>query len=111
MSIENTKLIDFAGRDRQTGDVCLSISDHLPWDDEHQGIHLRLLQDKIYAYLDFIESGEIYEKYPMAKGSPIVINIIGKYPLAERAKIFLDKITAYVHGLGLTLQFKILKSD
>ncbi|MDR6534474.1 DUF6572 domain-containing protein [Variovorax soli] len=63
MTVENTSIVDAVGTDTETGEVRLSIIDHLPWDTEH----LRLLQDKINVYLGFIESGEIYVSYPSAK--------------------------------------------
>ncbi|WP_211098247.1 DUF6572 domain-containing protein, partial [Azospirillum brasilense] len=52
--------------DKETGEVRLSIVDHLHWDAEH----LCLLQKKINGYLDFIVSGGIYASYPDAKGRP-----------------------------------------
>jgi hypothetical protein len=71
MTVENTSTVDAVGTDKETGEVRLSIFDHLPWDTEH----LRLLQDKINVYLGFIESGEIYVSYPNAKGRPLVIDV------------------------------------
>lgn len=47
------------------------ISDHLDWDDELEHIHA--LQEKINAYLRFVESGEILGKYPQAAGKTPVI--------------------------------------
>jgi hypothetical protein len=43
MTVENTSVVDALGTDTDTGEVRLSIFDHLLWDTEH----LRLLQDKI----------------------------------------------------------------
>ena len=45
--------------------LALMIADHLDWENELQ--HLTLLQDKINAYVSFIESGQIYSVYPDAK--------------------------------------------
>lgn len=42
MTVENTSIVDAVGTDKETGEVRLSIFDHLPWDTEH----LRLLQGK-----------------------------------------------------------------
>lgn len=44
--------------------LVLMIADHLDWENELQ--HLSLLQDKINAYVSFIESGKIYSVYPDA---------------------------------------------
>ncbi|MBC6110685.1 DUF6572 domain-containing protein [Pedobacter fastidiosus] len=62
MSVIQVDKIDFIGIDGKTKKVALTISDHLDWDDEYY--HLSVLQEKINAYLRFIESGEIYDVYP-----------------------------------------------
>ena len=45
MSVEILNVIDFVSSDKN-GNVVLTISDHLEWDEENN--HLLLLQDKIY---------------------------------------------------------------
>ncbi len=65
MSIEQTDLVDIISIDRMTGEVILTISDHLDWSD--CGAHLLLLQSKLNRYLAFVESGEILQSYPKAK--------------------------------------------
>ncbi len=50
MSIEQTEIVDFVNIDRKSGDVWLTISDHLPGD-HGEGEHLVLLQNKLNAYL------------------------------------------------------------
>jgi hypothetical protein len=66
MSIEREDTIDFATIDKDSGDLWLSISDHLPWD-ENDDQHLALLQGKLNAYLRFLESGEVFKKVPRPK--------------------------------------------
>ena len=73
MSIEDPNVIDFVSLD-QNGNVFLTISDHLEWDADNE--HLLLLQEKINSYLSSIESGDIYKKYPKAKGLKIIINLM-----------------------------------
>ena len=58
-------MIDVIGIDRQTGQVVLTISDHLDWSDSIA--HQKILQEKLNRYLAFVESGEIMESYPDAK--------------------------------------------
>ena len=67
MSVDQTDTVDFVTIDKASGDLWLTISDHLPWD-ENEGNHLVLLQNKLNAYLRFIESGEVFEKVPDGKG-------------------------------------------
>ncbi len=63
MSVDQTQVIDVVSKDPK-GTIVLSISDHLDWDNTKQ--HLLILQEKINTYLNFVDSGEICEKYPDA---------------------------------------------
>lgn len=100
MTVENTSIVDAVGTDKETGEVRLSIFDHLPWDTEH----LRLLQDKINVYLGFIESGEIYVSYPNAKGRPLVIDVFTKFRPTEHAVRFLKQAEAVTANYGASLR-------
>ncbi len=55
VTVEQHSVVDAAGVDTDGGDVVLTISDHLPWDEV--GEHLRILQGRTNCYLGFIESG------------------------------------------------------
>ncbi len=110
MSVDQTDAIDFATIDKASGDLWLTISDHLPWD-ENEGNHLVLLQNKLNAYLRFIESGEVLKKVPAAEGRSIVINLVGKFPLSQKADSFFGKAQAAVEGAGLWLQFSLMRPN
>jgi hypothetical protein len=110
MSIDQTDAIDFATVDKASGDVWLTISDHLPWN-ENESDHLVLLQNKLNAYLRFIESGEIFKKVPDAKGRRIVINLVGKFPLSQKADFFFGKARVAVEGAGFRLQFSLMRPN
>lgn len=108
MTIQDTGVIDFITTEKSTGDLKLTISDHLEWDEDNE--HLYLLQEKINAYLRYIESGEIYEERPDAKNQNIVINIMGKYPLNEEAECFFSKALDAIEGAGFSLRFELLQN-
>jgi len=110
MSIDQTDRVDFISVDKASGDVWLTVSDHLPWD-EDEGTHLVLLQDKLNAYLAFIESGEIFETYPKAKGRRIVINVIGKFPLSHQAHRFFGRAQGAIEDAGFELQFSLMQPN
>jgi len=76
MSVEQTDLIDAIGVDKTSQEVVLTISDHLEWSETAEDHHKEVLQEKLNAYLRFIESGELVEAYPDAEGRPRVINIV-----------------------------------
>lgn len=110
MSIEQSKVVDFVSIDPGSGDVYLTISDHLPWD-HGEGEHLLLLQDKLNAYLRFIESGEMVKEIPETKGRKVLIELVGQFPLSQKASVFFEKASAAVHTAGFILQFKLLGSN
>jgi hypothetical protein len=105
MTIEQADVIDIATIDHASGDLWLTISDHLPWG-EIEGEHLVLLQNKLNAYLGAIESGEIFSKVPGARGRNIVIDIAGKFPPTPMANLFLQKARAFIEDAGFRLQYR-----
>ena len=105
MSIEQANTVDFVSIDDATGDALLTISDHLPWDEEEA--HLLLLQDKLNSYLRFIESGEISRRFPQTAGRALKIAVVGKYPLSPRAAIVFERVKTTIQEAGFSLQFKL----
>jgi hypothetical protein len=110
MTIEQGDVIDFSSIEKTSGDLWLTISDHLPWE-EMEGEHLVLLQNKLNAYLRFIESGEIFGEIPSAKGRNIVINIAGKFPMTEMADIFFQKARTTIEAAGFRLRREVMDFD
>lgn len=108
MTIEQPKVIDFISINASTGEVVLSISDHLAWDGV--GDHLLLLQEKINNYLAFVESGEILQSYPKAKGRPVLIDVVCEHPLNDDAIEFFGKATSIVRDAGFRLTYRIMET-
>jgi hypothetical protein len=104
MTVEDVDKIDFVTGEPKSGDVFLTISDHLDWD-ENEGEHLFVLQKKLNTYLEFIESGQVYAKFPRALGKKIVIQVIGKVPLSEEASKFYRLAGKAIEGYGYSLRF------
>ncbi|HEY4199315.1 MAG TPA: DUF6572 domain-containing protein [Devosiaceae bacterium] len=110
MTIEQATTIDFASVDKGSGKMLLTISDHLPWT-ENEGVHLKLLQDKINSYLRFIESGELVEKIPEASGRAVIINVIAKFDLSNQAKIFYESARNAANHAGYELEFSLMRPN
>jgi hypothetical protein len=109
MSIEQEDVVDAVGIEKKTSTVTLAISDHLDWSDEHG--HLLMLQSKINTYLRFLESGEIYDHFPKAKGKRCIIEIVGECDPTESARGFLKEAETIVEGAGFGLRFRKLETD
>jgi hypothetical protein len=107
MSIIEKDKIDLIGVDKVSKEAILTITDHLNWEDEL--FHLSALQDKINAYLSFIESGEIYDSYPDAVNKSIAIEIVSEYPLSLNAKEFMTRVRGVLYDLDIKLIFEMQK--
>ncbi|HEY1944105.1 MAG TPA: DUF6572 domain-containing protein [Roseiarcus sp.] len=104
MSIEDLDKIDRVYRDPDTDRVVLVITDHLPWDDD-EGRHLELLQAKVYRQLDVIESGEVAEKVPFARGKSYAIAIYSLHELSQDGRNLVNNLTPYLAGMGVELRW------
>lgn len=103
MSIDQVEIIDSIGVDDSTEQVVLTISDHLEWDNNH----LSLLQEKLSAYLRFVESGEILSSYPNAKGREVRIDVMCKYPPNQDAEEFLKQASSIFERAGMKFNCQV----
>jgi hypothetical protein len=106
MSIDNVNVIDFVSVDK-SGNVVLTISDHLAWDQENE--HVLKLQEKINAYLNAIDNESLYESYPDAKGRRITISLVMQFWPNEDGKIFLERVGSKLQSAGYSFTYKLLK--
>jgi len=107
MRVEQRNVVDAVGVGKQDGRAILTISDHLPWlpDDKH----LLVLQDKINDYLAFLESGEIYDSYPLANGREIEIQVVCKYAPVGNGVRFLELAAEKVRSAGFHFSRKNIR--
>lgn len=105
MSLDKIDIVDSIGTELDGQTVVLSIIDSWNW--SNQGKHLLALQDKLNAYFDFVESGQIYKSYPDAVGKKLNIDIVSKHPLPDIALGFLDKAAIFASKLNLTLSHRV----
>jgi hypothetical protein len=104
MTVEEVDKVDRLSFNRENGDVILIISDHLAWD-ENEGEHLLVLQAKLNTYLEFVESGQLYAKYPRAIGKKVVFCVVGKFPLSDEAGKLYRLAGKAIEDYGCSLQF------
>jgi hypothetical protein len=107
MSVSETKTVDVIGIDKASGEVVLTISDHLDWEDVTA--HLLQLQEKLNTYLAFIESGEMLESYPKSAGRRARIEIVAKYPLHPQGVEFIARSRAVIVEAGFDLEHKMIE--
>jgi len=105
VSVEQTDVVDIVSTDRWTGHVTLTISDHLDWTDSIA--HQTILQRKLNAYLAFVESGEILEKYPKAKDKPVAFAVVFKFPPDEAGRAFVARAKQVIESAGFSLTDRV----
>jgi hypothetical protein len=113
VAIDEPNVIDVTGIDHVNGETVLVICDHLPWNVEDpdplytEGDHLYMLQGKVYRYLDFIESGEVFEKIERAKGTTPVILIKFLYPLSRNATNLVNNLKQYLGSMDVEVRWEV----
>lgn len=78
MTIEQPDKVDILSRDRASGEIVLTIADHLDWED--RVAHLAALDTKLASYLEFIESGQLLEHVPDAATCGVRIDVRCMFP-------------------------------
>ena len=87
----------------------LTISDHLDWKNEKE--HLVLLQNKLNAYLRFVESGEMADRFPEAGDRAVVFDVVGKFPPSKNAQAFFEHTGRALHQAGFKFQFRLIQPN
>ena len=101
MTLDKTGVVDAIGIESDSGKVVLTVADSWDWADEKT--HLLALQDKLNAYLQYIEEGELLRSYPDAIGRKTVIDVICRYPVPLIGREFLKR----AQGAGAELEIEI----
>lgn len=107
MSVTQTSIIDAIGIEEASGNLIMTISDHLGWEDEDD--HIALLREKLNSYLRFAESGELVEAYPAATGKQVVVEIVARVEPTRSARMFLQNATEVMIGAGLELRLRVYR--
>lgn len=105
MSIIETNKIDAMGISKDGEGLILMLADHLDWKNEPE--HLTLLQDKINAYLGFIESNQYSETYPDIVFEYYVIDVRFKYKATEDCLKFFEAINSQLREYNI----QVIKSE
>lgn len=112
MRLNDPNTVDYLGVEKDTETVIVTLVDDCDWTDEKR--HLSLLQEKINRYIDFVESGEVYEQLAQTTGrilprtTPVKISILAKYPPEGDGLRFLEQVAQAAENVGIGLSFKVL---
>ena len=102
MSIIETNKIDGIGKAKDKRELMFLIADHLDWVNEYE--HLTILQEKINAYLGYIETKQFNEVYPNDSFDSFVIKIHFKYQISEKCSEFINVITKQLNEFNIKIE-------
>jgi len=104
MSVEQLDVVDIISTD-ESGNVVLTVSDHLDWSDSVQ--HQTLLQAKLNKYLAFVESGEVFDRYPEAKSRPLTLKVIFQFKPDMEGVRFLAEAKKIIEAAGFGFVYEL----
>jgi hypothetical protein len=109
VSVEQTEVVDIVSIDEKTGEVILTVTDHLDWTENLK--HQFLLQSKLNTYLRFVESGEIFESYPRAINRRIAFCVVFKFTPDPEARAFLARVQEVVASAGIGFSYNLFAAS
>lgn len=109
MSVVDNNTVDgVALTDDGTG-IILLITDHLDWNSEYQ--HLLMLQEKINAYISFVEEKQYVDIFKDEKITYGIIEIHFQYSITENVEKFLQTVQNQVVQLGLIVRYCVSEGE
>ena len=108
MSIASATIVDVVSTDPASGEVVLTISDHLDWTESE---HFSLLESKISAYLSFVESGQLIEAYPFARDRRVRIDLVLLHTPSASASSTLKNVEVDLASRAIGFAWRTLQSS
>ena len=102
MAIDETDVVDAIGVDGVSGQLVMTIADHLDWKEVQ--LHLEALRDKFNAYLRAVQDGDLVNSYPDAEGRRVVIELVTRVELPEVGLRFLDHVRQTANQLDVEIR-------
>ena len=65
-----------------------------------------MLQEKLNTYIQFLESGQIFDGREHLKSRRLQIKVFGQYPLSQEATEFYARADEVLKGIGVGLSFE-----
>ena len=111
MAIDDINVVDGLAVDPKQGILYLLLTDHLQWAEGEDTLsereHLLLLQEKINAYVSFIEEGQYKNNYPNVKIKLAIIEIHFQYEITPNCQRFLQAVQGQIQLYGIEIQAHI----
>jgi len=105
MSVMDIGKIDGIAKCQENSELVLLITNHLDWEAEYE--HLKILQDKINSYINFIESKQYLEVYPQSSFESYVIEIHFQHGISENCLAFLEVVANQVEEINIKIRIEL----
>lgn len=112
MAIDNANVIDGMAIDKENTALRLLLTDHLQWEEgidtvsEHD--HLLMLQEKINAYISYIEAEQFKAKYSDINFKMAIIDIRFKYDITKNCEKFLQVVQDQIGQYGIKIEARVV---
>lgn len=103
MSVIDVDKVDGIGIQKGGEGLAMLISDHLDWTDEYE--HLIQLQNKLNAYIGFIENKQYEAIYPKHKFTTFQIEIHFKYEPIPSCLKFMDTVNNQLKDMAIGVNY------
>lgn len=101
MAVDLPDVVDAISLHAPTDRIVLSLIDAWDWTDTP--VHVRALQAKLEAYINFVVDKQLVEVYPLAIGRQVVIEVWTKYAMSSAGEALLSAASqvCIVHSIEL----------
>lgn len=110
MAVDAPNVIDGMAIDESRKAVCLLLTDHLAWSGKgalSEYDHLLLLQEKLNAYISYLETRQYEEQYPREEIVMAVIEIHFKYDITKNCEKLLHTVQDQMGRYGIQIEAHI----
>lgn len=111
MAIDNRDVVDAIAVDSKNNALRLLLADHLKWEADGFSLseeeHLKLLREKVNAYLAFLETKQYSPQFPDKNFKLFVIECHFKYRITENCQKLLQVIQNKVAAYGIRFEIHI----
>lgn len=90
MAVTDVGVIDGIAFNEADKTLIMEIYDHLNFEDKFEFDHIAILQDKLNAYLWYINSKQYEEAYPQKSFDNFLINIHFRYDITDNCSKYID---------------------
>ncbi len=105
--VEDTEVIDLVTFDKKSNTLILVMIETRDWDSSSS--MYSELQDKLSNYIAYVESGQLFEKYPDYKKSKIAIHLDHKFEMSKFAKSVFLRMEAILSEYGIEVVANLLE--